>query len=81
MNESLHGHSSGSGATGQTLGQRLTYFIRLSGMRDRSDTLQVDRGVGGGGDSADPLGLSVPFLCRSSRERANSKAGKNPMLR
>ena len=34
--------SSSSGASGQTLGQRLTYFIRLSGRRDRSNTTRVD---------------------------------------
>ncbi|KAI9548043.1 hypothetical protein NQZ68_013061 [Dissostichus eleginoides] len=39
MSESPH---SSSGASGQTLGQRLTYFIRLSGRRDRSNTTWVD---------------------------------------
>ena len=34
--------SSSSGASGQTLGQRLTYFIRLSGRRDRPNTTRVD---------------------------------------
>lgn len=41
VNESLLSISS-SGASGQTLGQRLTYFIRLSGRRDRSNTTRVD---------------------------------------
>lgn len=39
---SMSSSSSSSGASGQTLGQRLTYFIRLSGRRDRSNTTRVD---------------------------------------
>lgn len=50
--------SSSSGASGQTLGQRLTYFIRLSGRRDRSNTTRVDRGGGGWRRRAGPKGLS-----------------------
>lgn len=45
MSESPHSiiSSSSSAASGQTLGQCLTYFIRLSGRRDRSNTTRVDR--------------------------------------
>lgn len=48
MSESPHrisgssSSSGGSGASGQTLGQCLTYFIRLSGRRDRSDAMRAD---------------------------------------
>lgn len=60
MSESPHiSSSSSSEASGQTLGQRLTYFIRLSGRRDRSNTTRVDSGGGGGRRSrAGPKGLS-----------------------
>lgn len=49
MSESPHStissssSSNSSAASGQTLGQCLTYFIRLSGRRDRSNTTRLDR--------------------------------------
>lgn len=92
MSESPH---SSSGASGQTLGQRLTYFIRLSGRRDRSNTTWVDgeeseEGEGGGREAelgrrvlANPPAPSVghiPLLCISSGEQ-KQQAMQKQMLR
>lgn len=91
MTESPHSISSSSGASGQTLGQRLTYFIRLSGRRDRSNTTWVDSaeeeeeeeagGVRlGWTDSANPPAPSVchiPLLCILWRAETANHAETN----
>lgn len=81
--------SSSFGASGQTPGQRLTYFIRLSWRRDRSNTTRVDReeedrgGELGRRGSANPPAPSVchiPLLCISSGEQ-KQQAMQKQMLR
>lgn len=94
MSESPHSissSSSSSAASGQTLGQCLTYFIRLSGRRDRSNTTRVDRGEEeedrgaelGRRGSANPPAPSVChilLLCISSGEQ-KQQAMQKQMLR
>lgn len=94
ISESLHRiisiSSSSSGASGQTLGQRLTYFIRLSGRRDRSNTTRSDSeeeeargGELGRRGSANPPAPSVchiPLLCIPSGEQ-KQQAMQKQMLR
>lgn len=95
MSESPHSSSSSSsisGASGQTLGQRLTYFIRLSGRRDRSNTTLVDSEeeeedggaeLGPKGLSQSPCSICLPHpspLCTSSGEQ-KQQAMQKQMLR